>query len=56
MNVEVSLPVEFQGAVMGIISKRNGIVAGSEGKEGWVTLDAEVISSPNSRQIFFKFN
>lgn len=42
MKVEVSLPVEFQGAVMGIISRRSGIVAGSDGKEGWVTLEAEV--------------
>lgn len=42
MNVEISLPVEFQGSVMGIISRRSGIVAGSEGKEGWVTLEAEV--------------
>lgn len=42
MTVEVSTPVEFQGAVMGIISRRSGIVGGSEGKEGWVTLEAEV--------------
>ena len=42
MNVEISVPVEFQGSVMAMVSKRKGIVAGSEGKEGWVTLEAEV--------------
>ncbi|XP_026282647.1 elongation factor G, mitochondrial [Frankliniella occidentalis] len=42
MSVEVSLPIEFQGAIMGIVSRRKGIVAGSEGKEGWITLQAEV--------------
>lgn len=42
MSVEISVPVEFQGAVMGIVSRRSGIVAGSEGKEGWVTINAEV--------------
>lgn len=42
MNVEVNMPIEFQGSVMGAISKRNGIVAGSEGKDEWVTLNAEV--------------
>lgn len=42
MFVEVTAPIEFQGAVMGQLSKRKGIVTGTEGTEGWFTLYAEV--------------
>lgn len=42
MFVEVTAPVEFQGAVMGQLNKRKGIVTGSEGTEGWFTVYAEV--------------
>lgn len=45
MSVEVNAPVEFQGSVMTQLSKRHGIIIGSEGTEdaeGWFTLYAEV--------------
>ncbi|XP_022216442.2 LOW QUALITY PROTEIN: elongation factor G, mitochondrial [Drosophila obscura] len=42
MMVEVTAPEEFQGAVMGHLSKRHGIITGTEGTEGWFTVYAEV--------------
>jgi len=42
MLVEVTAPEEFQGAVMGHLSKRHGIITGTEGTEGWFTVYAEV--------------
>lgn len=42
MSVEVTCPDEFQGAVMGQINKRHGIITGSDGAEGWTTIYAEV--------------
>lgn len=42
MMVEVTAPEEFQGALIGQISKRHGIVTGVDGNEGWFTLYAEV--------------
>lgn len=42
MAVEVTAPEEFQGAVIAQISKRHGIVTGTDGTEGWFTLFAEV--------------
>ncbi|XP_030383668.1 elongation factor G, mitochondrial [Scaptodrosophila lebanonensis] len=42
MLVEVTAPEEFQGAVMGQLSKRHGIITGTEGTEGWFTVYAEV--------------
>lgn len=42
MNVEVVVPIEFQGVVIGIVSKRNGVVTGMEGTEHWATVSADV--------------
>lgn len=42
MSVEVTAPVEFQGQVMGQLNKRQGIITGSDGTEGWFTVYAEV--------------
>ncbi|XP_075153790.1 mitochondrial translation elongation factor G 1 [Haematobia irritans] len=42
MMVEVTAPEEFQGAVMGQLSKRHGIITGTDGNEGWFTVYAEV--------------
>lgn len=42
MAVEVTVPDEFQGAVMGQLNKRHGIITGTDGIEGWFTVHAEV--------------
>ncbi|XP_013200666.1 elongation factor G, mitochondrial [Amyelois transitella] len=42
MFVEVTLPEEFHGTVLGQLNKRGGIITGTEGAEGWTTLYAEV--------------
>ncbi|CAH0404626.1 unnamed protein product [Chilo suppressalis] len=42
MYVEVVLPDEFHGAIIGQLNKRGGIVTGTEGAEGWTTIYAEV--------------
>jgi elongation factor G len=42
MKVEVSAPEEFQGNVMGQINQRRGIIQGSEAKEGFTVVEAEV--------------
>lgn len=42
MLVEVTGPMEFQGTVVGQITKRKGIVTSTDGTEGWFTLLAEV--------------
>lgn len=42
MLVEVTAPDEFQGTVMGQLSKRHGIITGTDGAEGWFTVYAEV--------------
>lgn len=42
MMVEVVIPDEFQGAVIGQLNKRNGIITGTDGVEGWFTVYAEV--------------
>lgn len=41
MSVEVTVPEEFQGAVMGQLNKRHGIITSTDGVEGWFTLYAE---------------
>jgi elongation factor G len=42
MSVEVTTPEEFQGVVMGQLNRRHGIMTGTDGLEGWLTLYAEV--------------
>ncbi|KAG4066695.1 hypothetical protein HA402_007331 [Bradysia odoriphaga] len=42
MMVEVVIPDEFQGAVIGQLNKRKGIITGTDGVEGWFTVYAEV--------------
>lgn len=42
MMVEVVMPEEFQGAVIGQLNKRCGIITGTDGTEGWFTVYAEV--------------
>jgi len=41
MSVEVVTPEEFQGVVMGQLNRRHGIITGTDGLEGWLTLYAE---------------
>jgi elongation factor G len=42
MKVEVQAPEEFQGAVMGQINQRRGVIIGSENTEGYVIAQSEV--------------
>lgn len=42
MKVEVQTPEEFQGAVIGGLNQRRGVIGGSQTNEGFVTIEAEV--------------
>eukprot|EP00048_Salpingoeca_helianthica_P010151 m.145269 g.145269 ORF g.145269 m.145269 type:complete len:738 (-) comp15023_c0_seq3:25-2238(-) len=42
MLVEVSVPDEYQGGLVGVINKRKGSVTGSDSKDGYSTLQAQV--------------
>ena len=42
VKVEISVPDEFQGTVMGGVNKRQGVILDSETMEGFCTLLAEV--------------
>jgi elongation factor G len=42
MKVEVEVPVEFQGPVTGAISSKRGVILGTESREGYAVVTAEV--------------
>ena len=42
MQVEVETPTEFQGPVSGNISSKRGVILGTETREGFTVLQAEV--------------
>ena len=42
MNVEVTAPSEFHGAVLSGINKRNGVISGSDGGEGYFSITCDV--------------
>ena len=42
MKLEVSAPEEFQGNIMGQINQRRGMISGTQSKEGFVVVEAEV--------------
>lgn len=42
MMVEVAVPEEYQGPIIGLITKRHGIITGLEGNNQWATIFAEV--------------
>jgi elongation factor G len=42
MKVEVETPVEFQGPVTGGVSSKRGVILGTESREGYAVISAEV--------------
>ncbi len=42
MKVQVQVPEEFQGTIVGQINQRRGTIIGTESAENYVTIDAEV--------------
>ncbi|MFO0959676.1 MAG: elongation factor G [Isosphaeraceae bacterium] len=42
MKVEVEVPVEFQGPVTGSVSSKRGVILGTESREGFAVISAEV--------------
>lgn len=42
MSVEITAPEEFQGTIMGQLTRRKGLITGTDGNDGWVTLYAEI--------------
>ena len=48
MSVEVSAPGEFQGAVLGQLNRRSGVILGQDSNDGWFTVFAEVGTGPVS--------
>jgi elongation factor G len=42
MKVEVEVPVEFQGPVTGAISSKRGVILGTESREGYAVITADV--------------
>ncbi|MBI1324477.1 elongation factor G [bacterium] len=42
MKVEVEVPTEFQGPVTGNVSSRRGVILGTENRESFVMIEAEV--------------
>ena len=57
MNVEVTAPLEFQGSVMGGLSKRHAVITNQDSHDGWFTLETEVSRYRILRPlILIKFN
>ncbi len=42
MKVEIETPTEFQGPVTGTVSKKRGVVLGTEDRGGFAVIDAEI--------------
>ncbi|XP_073988417.1 mitochondrial translation elongation factor G 1 isoform X1 [Rhodnius prolixus] len=42
MTVEVTVPEEYQGTIIGHLNKRQGIITGIDGNDSWSTITAEV--------------
>ncbi|MCS6807552.1 MAG: elongation factor G [Bacteroidota bacterium] len=42
MNVEISVPEEFQGAVIGQLNQRRGVILGTDADNNYVVINAEV--------------
>lgn len=42
MNVEVVVPIEFQGNIIGMMTRRSGIISSIEGTEHYGTVSADV--------------
>ena len=44
MTVEVAAPVEFQGTVLGGLTKRHAVVTGQDATEGYFSILCEVVA------------
>ena len=53
MCVEVTVPEEYQGTVIGQLNKRHGIITNLEGNDQWATICAEV---PKNKLILLLIN
>ena len=42
MTVEVNSPSEFTSSVFSMMTKRNGVITGQDGRDDWFTVEAEV--------------
>ncbi|KAK2576865.1 hypothetical protein KPH14_005494 [Odynerus spinipes] len=42
MLVEITVPEEYQGVIIGHINKRRGIIVGTDSNDGWFVITAEV--------------
>ena len=45
MTVEVTAPVEFQGAIMAGLQKRHAIITGTDQSEGYFSIFTEVLQA-----------
>lgn len=44
MTVEVSCPAEFQGDIIGQVSRRSGVIISTNEVDDWFTINVEVIT------------
>lgn len=42
MTVEINIPSEFSSQLMGMLTKRSGLIIGQDGRDDWFTVEAEV--------------